>query len=501
MAFALNQLYQHGRTKTGLSLDYYENELGGVQGAIDRQAEAAIARLKRDRRFDEGALQVLFFDLVEVNDQGVATRRRVSQKAVKKSPAKKTLANALVEARVLVTDHETASTYEVAHEAVFTGWKRLGKWIEENADTMRVCRNLKMAALDWKENGSPRFSYLPDGATLRQYRGVQAKCRHGGDHALAVVGYLKAAKRRRLLWGGAMVLAALIGAVVGLDSWRAYRSMSWNAVRIWALARAGLYKGPSMTFVPAGCFVMGCQLEERNCPPKESPPRRVCVDAFEIGRHEVTQELWMAVMGENPSVFAHKGPRHPVENVSWDEVKAFLRRLDRFTGKTYRLPTEAEWEYAARGGGNRHAYAGGGMLAEVGWCDIGGGPAGPREVGLLRPNGFGIYDMSGNVWEWMEDDWHETYSGAPENGRPWVDDPRGNQRVIRGGAWSNAAEDCRAAARSASQVGFRYNGLGFRIARSRAPQSLSITPAPVKPSAAASGRSQQKVKLTPSAHE
>lgn len=468
MAFTLNQLYRHGRTQTGgLSLDYYENAIGGVRGAIDRQAEAAIKAVQRGRRFDERALHHLFMDLVEVNDQGVATRRRVSKAAIEKDPAKETLANALVEARVVVTGHETLSTCEVAHEAIFTGWKRLSKWIEDNGDAMRVCRNLRMAARDWREKGAPRFSYLPDGATLRQYRRVEAVCRHEEGDASAVQGYLAAARRRRRIGGGLLALALLIGSLVGVDSWRAYNGMSWNAVRLWGLLRVGLHQGPPMVSVPAGCFGMGC-VENPECWDNEKPVRRVCLEEHEMGVFEVTQDQWIAVMGSNPSYFKEGGGQLPVEQVSWDEANEFIRRLNALTQKRYRLPTEAEWEYAARSGGREETYAGGENLDELGWYSKNSGSK-THPVGQKNPNGLGLHDMSGNVWEWVADDWHGGYQGAPTDGKAWVDDPRVAKRVIRGGCWGSIARYCWSAMRESLESSRSTQNIGFRLARSVAP--------------------------------
>jgi hypothetical protein len=137
-----------------------------VAGAIELQAERALQRLGKP---DERALHALFSDLMEVNDQGVATRRRAALEQIRKDPAKKRLADALVEARILVTDQERAEkpTIEMAHEAVFTGWRRLNRWIESNAGRLRICRSLALAARDWQQAGSPSFKHLPDRATLK----------------------------------------------------------------------------------------------------------------------------------------------------------------------------------------------------------------------------------------------------------------------------------------------------------------------------------------------
>ncbi len=218
--------------------------------------------------------------------------------------------------------------------------------------------------------------------------------------------------------------------------------------------------------VPGGEFLMGADEADTEAQDREKPAHRVRLDDFYIGRFPVTQDLWEAVMRENPSRF--KGPRRPVETVSWNDItEQFLPRLQETTGGRYRLPTEAEWEYAARGGPfwkeEDFRYAGSEVLQQVGWYDENSGDA-TRDVGLLLPNALGLYDMSGNVWEWCADDWHSDYNGAPTDGSAWVDSPeRGSRRVLRGGSWSNSAVRCRVSYRIISDPVNRNGDFGFRV--------------------------------------
>lgn len=182
---------------------------------------------------------------------------------------------------------------------------------------------------------------------------------------------------------------------------------------------------------------------------EEKPIHEVTLSSFYIGKFPVTQALWKAVMNDNPSSF--KGDTRPVEAVSWRDAQAFVEKLNELTGKLYRLPTEAEWEYAARGGqhSERHKYAGSGRLDEVGWYrDNSYGETKPVE--MKAPNELGLYDISGNVWEWCWDWFDEGYYGeCHEQGR--IRNPkgaaRGAFRVLRGGAWSYAPQDCRCGSR------------------------------------------------------
>ena len=220
-----------------------------------------------------------------------------------------------------------------------------------------------------------------------------------------------------------------------------------------------------MVRVEGGTFTMGCTPEQEYCDADERPVHRVRIESFEIGRFEMTQELWEAVTGENPSAFADC-PGCPVETVSWDDVQDFLRRLNA-EGAQYRLPSEAEWEYAARGGqlSEGYQYAGSGNWAEVAWYHENSGN-GTQPAGRKRANELGLFDMSGNVREWTRDCWHGSYDGAPDDGSAREEgDCHG--RVIRGGSWYGKPSYLRSANRFWYSTDFRNNNLGFRIARTR----------------------------------
>jgi titin len=232
-----------------------------------------------------------------------------------------------------------------------------------------------------------------------------------------------------------------------------------------------------MVVIPLGSFTMGSAAGESERVANEGPQRTVNVNKFVMGKYEVTQAQWRAVMGTNPSSF--KGDSLPVEQVSWDDAKEFCRRLNLLLGLSgstgYRLPTEAEWEYAARAGTTtpfafgETIYAG--IVNYSGAYPYGTGPVGiyratTVDVGSLgMANGWGLYDIHGNVWEWCEDDYHNSYSGAPVNGSAWVDAQRASDRVIRGGSWDSYAVDCRSAGRYSLAPAFRSGLLGFRLSR------------------------------------
>jgi formylglycine-generating enzyme len=222
-----------------------------------------------------------------------------------------------------------------------------------------------------------------------------------------------------------------------------------------------------MVRVVGGTFTMGCENAKRDgdCYDSEKPPRQVRVPAFSIGRYEVTQAQWRAVMGSDPS-YNSGCDDCPVEQVSWDDIQEFLQNLNKRTGKRYRLPTEAEWEYAARGGSRSQGflYSGGNNLDEVGWYNSNSG-GNTRLVGQKRPNELGLYDMSGSVWEWVEDCWYDNYNGAPTNGSARQGE-KGHQcsyRVVRGGGWGTDARGCRSASRGRDHPDFRLFAIGFRL--------------------------------------
>lgn len=259
--------------------------------------------------------------------------------------------------------------------------------------------------------------------------------------------------------------------------------------------------GITMVDIPSGSFMMGsckltaamaeenkkraflgqapvsanCSNPDADASDDETPQRRVSVRGFQMSKTEVTLgqfKQFIAAAGRTDLVnddfmkYNAYGDTAPVVMVSWNDAQDFIKWLNQTDGGGYRLPSEAEWEYACRAGG-QHTYCGGNDLNALGWY---GGNSGerPRPVGGKRANAFGLFDMSGNVWEWVQDCWHDSYHGAPSDGSAWTSDCDGvRRRVLRGGSWFDRARLSRAANRANDSPGDRNSNVGFRLARTR----------------------------------
>jgi formylglycine-generating enzyme required for sulfatase activity len=240
--------------------------------------------------------------------------------------------------------------------------------------------------------------------------------------------------------------------------------------------------GIEMVAIAGGRFWMGSPDGEESREDNESPQHEVSVPDFFLGKFTVTQAQWRAVaqlpqinqsLKAGPSGF--KGDNRPVERVSWDEAQEFCARLSQATGKAYRLPSEAQWEYACRAGTTTPFAFGATLNTDIvnydGNYTYGNGKKGVYreqtiDVGSFPPNAWGLYDMHGNVYEWCEDSWHDNYNGAPTDGTAWIDNGT-EYKLLRGGSWAYNPRDCRSANRYNSTRDNQYNNLGFRLSLPR----------------------------------
>jgi formylglycine-generating enzyme required for sulfatase activity len=219
--------------------------------------------------------------------------------------------------------------------------------------------------------------------------------------------------------------------------------------------------GMVFVWVPGGCYKMGCGIWSNDCYDNETPVHKVCLDGFWIGKYEVTQGQWLQIMGSNPSTFK-AGDDFPVETVSWYDAKTYIEKLNRQSGRTFALPTEAQWEYAARSGGRQEKFAGNNQAGSVAWY-AGNSGGKTRRVGTKSPNGLGVHDMSGNVWEWCEDVYDKyAYSKHGRNNPVITSGETG--RVFRGGSWDADLRYIRSTIRGKFQAKIKYDRLGFRVA-------------------------------------
>ena len=240
-----------------------------------------------------------------------------------------------------------------------------------------------------------------------------------------------------------------------------------------------------MVYIPGGTFLMGSPNTEKGREDHENPQHQVTVPPFFMGKYPVTQAQWQAVanlpevktdlyLSPHPSRF--KGAKRPVERVPWNYAVEFCARLSRKTGRQYRLPSEAEWEYACRAGTTTSFHFGETITTDLAnyqdyYTDKSGYKSGYKgtyrgqttEVGSFPANAFGLYDMHGNVWEWCEDNWHDNYKGAPTDGSAWINKFNDQHRLQRGGSWVNSLWGCRSAYRSYFDADLWYSLIGFRV--------------------------------------
>ncbi len=514
LAFALQRLWSQYAASGSLSKQHYE-KVGGIQGLIEDAAERAIRGIDPSEYISlppstptktqiELAARTFVPSLAEVNDHGAVIRHIATWSSF--DSEQQDLLERFIRWRLVVRKKDKdADSVEVAHEALFRTWKRLEAWLEPERLRLEALRSLQVDAGNWLRNGKDssflnhRRNRLSNVRSLsldpRYNRRLQTQDRDYLDACAAADEAAQAkARRNKVLLGSLTALLML----AGFGWWKRdliREQYGWRFVmqpnilssfqeKSLAAATGSRFrecaKGcPEMVVVPAGSFRMGTPEGEGD--KREHPEHIVEIPVpFAIGTHELTFDEWDAcsAYGTCPNVTDANGwgrGDQPMIHVTWNAAQEYVRWLSSVTGKRYRLPSEAEWEYAARGeisGSNTKSssFSFGDddkKLYLYGWYNLNSDDH-THPVGLLKPNAFSLYDMHGNVSEWVEDCWHEDYKNKPkelnENGAAWID-TNCNRRSIRGGAWLYHSFYLRSASRDWMYRDQEKNTIGFRIVR------------------------------------
>jgi formylglycine-generating enzyme required for sulfatase activity len=484
-------------------------ELGGVL------AERANAFLARNPRSEDALRRVLTLRLATVREDGEPTRRRAVQSEFSEEEWRLVSELADHPNRLLVTAMpENGEPYaEVAHETIFRRWERLRDWIAAERDFLAWRPGLESARRAWQAAPEPsRGSALLMGLPLvqaKEWLGCRGKDVSRADHEFVNLSverdareqtYLELLRKRRdslqrrTRQMGVIVGVLLLGIGAGIAwSSRAYLealAVTWGEV-IWprvltAEAENALKPGqdfkecahcPVMVVVPGGRFVMGSPKGTSNGAYEEPQHDVLIKQRFAVSRFEVTFEEWDACVTLGGCTFSPsdegwgRGTR-PVINVNWDDVQQYVTWLSKRTGKSYRLLSEAEWEYAARAGTSTKYFWGDEIGQNNANC-VGCGSQWDRKqtapVGSFGANAFGLYDMHGNVTEWTQDCYHKNYEGAPEDGSAWITSGDCQYRVMHSGSWLYGPYNLRSAYRVAFEAIYRLSDLGFRLGRTLTP--------------------------------
>jgi formylglycine-generating enzyme required for sulfatase activity len=470
--------------------------------------QRADAFLARDPS-SEGTLRRIFtLKLATVREDGEPTRRRALRSEF--SHEEWRLVSDLTDhpTRLLVTaTPERGETYaEVAHEAIFRRWDKLREWIAAEREFLAWRSRLETARRTWQATQDKKHDALLMGAALTQaqhWLAQRAEDLPNVDREFIALSIERERKAQALARGfrvlmvtlPVVIIASLVGIIKKEEikeqiNWftvmRPYRLANFDTYALDPEAERALKPGktfkecakdcPEMIVLPAGEFLMGSLVTEKGHDESEGPRHKITInEPFAVSKFAVTFDEWDACslvggcLEASDSDFG-RGTK-PVINISWDDAQRYVAWLSRMTGKSYRLITEAEWEYAARAGGQT-AYIWGDEIGD-GKANCNGCSNEPRKketspVDSFEPNDFGLYNMAGNVWQWVEDCFKDNYEGAPTDGSARTADDC-NNRVIRGGSWYENPSLLRVAQRLVFNRGNRAYDVGFRVARTLTP--------------------------------
>ena len=508
LAFTLQRLWRQYQSEGVIRKTHYD-AIGKLSGLIEDAAERALRGI--DPRAAEGArtaripeaqdrtaAHVFIPALAQLNERGAAVRR-VAKFADFDEDARALLEH-FVAWRLIVKSGETV---EVAHEAMFREWPRFRDWLTEEKARLETLSSLESGAAAWAAKGrlsedlTHRGKRLAEARALARFPDYKAQLERNPE----AVAYLDACtaiqkKRNMIIGGGAFAIAFVVAlavsipaiiryfenaalarehhkAVVAAENYRPRSPILADGKAADALKPGAVFRDcpdcPEMTVIPAGSFVMGSPSNDVGRGGDEGPQHQVTVAKFALGRFDVTFDEWAECVkgggctsNKSPEDYGTGRGRRPVIDISWQDAQEFVRWLAARTHQRYRLPREAEWEYAARAGSTTPYYTG--TTIDHLQANFGNFIGETEPVGSYPPNRFGLYDMAGNAWQWVEDCYHDDYRGAPATGRAWAE-PDCGRRVIRGGSWYNGITEVRSTQRDGYKPSNRLSHASFRVAR------------------------------------
>ena len=467
LAFTLRELYEGFGEDRLLTLEEYRDKLGRLEGCIARAAEAVLTAKELSEKVLSD-LRNAFLSMVRVNDRDQYAKQPVPWRDLPASSHD--VLERFVAARLLISSgDEKGRTLEVAHEALFRAWPRLVDWLRDNKSFLVWKQRLNAAVKEWE--GNKRSSDL----LLRGFPLTEAVAwlKKKPDDLLPVkrefvTASMKQKARNHI---AAATIAGLVLMVIGGTTWLWHKGFTIDqaTLKVQSLfVKIAIL--PKMESIPSGRFLQG-DVNGIGFP-AELPSHEVKIADFAIAKSEVTfEEYDRFAIASNWALPDDQGwgrGQRPVINVSWHDANQYAEWLSKQTGDHYRLPTESEWEYAARSVPKDNIWAGTSdentLIEYAVYARNAKGQT--AEVMTKQPNDLGLYDMSGNIWEWVEDCWHGNYENAPVDGTAWLQDSdKCNERVVRGGSWYNAEMFLRTSNRHKNNAANRANMIGFRLAR------------------------------------
>lgn len=512
LAFTLERLYDEYGATGHLKLEHYD-ALGRIKGSIEAAVERAFNASDDDNRIPrdkEARLALLRRGLIPwlagIDPDTGAPRRRVARLSEIPTEARP-LVDRLIEQRLLSTDEDKQTgekTIEPAHDALLRQWGLLQGWLREDAGLLTVLDGIKRASRDWASNGKAASWLAHVGDRLRVAERLTQRPDLAANLEPTDQAYVVACQQQErvttTLRKRAKVLIATLSlcvlSVIGLAAAGvlepSYLKIHWRMLRdiyvpsvLSAEVQKRLAAGdtfqecascPEMIIIPSGEFVMGASESDTEQSNHELPRHKVHINSLAVGKFKVTFDEWDGCVAHggcraDPVGAPFGRGRHPVINVSWSDAQMYVKWLSTQTGKRYRLLSEAEWEFAARANSTTRFWFGDnhGQLPEYAWFAENSGNRTHAVDEKNRPNPFGLHDVHGNVWEWVDDCYHDNYENAPVDGTARTTQCQDESHVIRGGSWGSIPANLRSAARQNLKSIDRLYFIGFRVARTLGP--------------------------------